>query len=130
MGSTVGLSPPTAHMFHAQALGFDPVSRIQEDFHPALAQSMMAQQMLSMKAKASKDPDLPSLKESLTGPHAEQFWLAMDAEIASLESKGTWEVVDRSSIPPGTKVIPGTWVQRLKRLPSGELAKHKSRYCC
>ena len=72
---------------------------------------MMAQQMLSMKAKASKDPDLPSLRESLTGPHAEQFWLAMDAEIASLESKGTWEVVDRSSIPPGTKVIPGTWVQ-------------------
>ena len=92
---------------------------------PGLLQSPFA-----LKAKATKDPDLPTLKESLTGPHAEHFWTAMDAEIASLEGKDTWEVVDRSSIPPGTKVIPGTWVQRIKRLPNGQLNKHKSRYCC
>ena len=54
----------------------------------------------------------------------------MDAEIASLESKGTWEVVDRSSMPPGTKAVPGTWAQRIKRLPNGQLNKHKSRWCC
>ena len=46
------------------------------------------------KAKSAHDPDLPTLRESLCGPHAEQFWTAMDAEIASLERKGAWTVVD------------------------------------
>jgi hypothetical protein len=83
-----------------------------------------------MKAKASKDPDLPSLKDSLNGPCAEEFWKAMDSEIASLESKGTWKVVDRSSMPNDTKPVPGTWAQRIKRLPGGDLNKFKSRWCC
>ena len=109
VGSTTGISSPAAHLLHAQSRSFDPVTQHQEDFHPGLIQSPFA-----LKAKASKDPDLPSLKESLTGPHAEHFWLAMDAEIQSLESKGTWEVVDCSSMPSGVKAIPGTWAQRIK----------------
>ena len=28
------------------------------------------------------------------------------------------------------KAVPGTWAQRIKRLPSGELNKFKSRWCC
>ena len=125
VGSTTGISSPAAHLLHAQSRAFDPITQHQEDFHPGLIQSPFA-----LKAKASKDPDLPSLKESLTGPHAEHFWLAMDAEIQSLESKGTWEVVDRSSMPSGVKAIPGTWAQRIKQLPTGELNKFKSRWCC
>ena len=93
--------------------------------HPATTQSQLA-----LKAKASPDPDMPSLRESLTGPYAEEHWKAMDKEIASLESKKTYDVVPRSSIPSGTKVIPGTWVQRIKRLPDGKLSKFKSRWCC
>jgi len=50
----------------------------------------------------------------------------MDDEVASLESKETWTVIPRSSLPPGTKVVPGTWVQRIKRLPDGQLSKFKS----
>ena len=119
------LTAHTAHMMQAQALGFNPATNCQEDFHPGLVQSAMA-----FKAKASKDPDLPSLSESLSGPYSEQFWEAMDAKIASLESKNTWEIVDRSSMPPGTKAIPGTWAQRIKRTPSGQLSKFKSRWCC
>jgi hypothetical protein len=83
-----------------------------------------------MKAKVSKDPDLPSLRDSLTGPYAKEFWKSMDSEIASLESKGTWRVVNRSSIPNGVKPVPGTWSQRIKRLPGGDLNKFKSRWCC
>ncbi len=125
VGAHSGISVPTACMLKAQSLGFDHISGCQEDFHPGFLQSPLA-----FKAKASKDPDLPSLTESLTGPYAEQFWTAMDAEIASLESKNTWTVVDRSSMPTGTKAIPGTFVQRIKRLPSGDLSKFKSRWCC
>jgi hypothetical protein len=109
----------------AQVLGFDPTTGLQEMLPPGFVQSPFA-----MKGKVSRDPDIPSLKESLSGPHAEHFWTAMDAEIASLEGKNTWKVVDRSSMPPNTQAVPGTWAQRIKRLPNGELNKFKSRWCC
>ena len=54
----------------------------------------------------------------------------MDAEIDSLERKGTWTVVDRCTMPPNATAIPGTFAQRIKRLPTGELSKFKSRWCC
>ena len=120
-----GLTLPSALLLRAQSFGFDPITGIQEDFHPGLLQSPFA-----FKAKASRDPDLPTLAESISSPYAEQFWTAMDTEISSLEGKGTWTVVDRSSLPPNTRTIPGTWAQRVKRMPSGELAKFKSRWCC
>ena len=83
-----------------------------------------------MKAKKkTKDPDLPSLRESLSSSNAEEWWKAMDKEIASLEEKGTWTVVDRSDVPTGCEVIPATWVQRIKRHPDGSLNKFKSRLC-
>jgi hypothetical protein len=103
------------------------------DIHPGILQSPFAFQSMfprAFKAKATKDPDLPTLTESLAGPYAEQFWTAMDAEIASLESKNTWTVVDRSTMPAGTKAIPGCFVQKIKRTPGGDLAKFKSRWCC
>ena len=108
----------------AQELGRDPETGLQEDCHPALLQSFRA------LAGKRNDPDLPSIRESLTGPYAEEFWKAMDSEIASLQSKDSWEVVDRSSMPPGMKAVPGTWAQRIKRKPSGELNKFKSRWNC
>ena len=77
----------------------------------------------------TKDPDLPSTREALSGPHAKKFWDSMDKEIASLELKDAWEVVDRSSIPAGMKAVPGTWAHRIKRLPCGTLNKMKSRWC-
>jgi len=116
-----GLSSTANVQLSCQALNFDHTNRMQEDFHPGLLQCPV-----SYKAKANKDPNLPSLRESLAGPHAEEFWRAMDAEVASLESKNTLTVVPRSSIPKGTKVVPGTWVQRIKRLPDGQLSKFES----
>ena len=77
-----GLSPPSGRMLQAQILGYDPTTGCQEFMHPGLLQSPLA-----MKAKVSKDPDLPSLRESLNGPHAEDFWKAMDAEIATSKNR-------------------------------------------
>ena len=130
MTNVVNTTPPTAHMLQAQAIGFDPHTGIQECTRPdSLASALAIDMPRIMKAKKSKDPDLPSLRESLTGPHAEEFWKAMDKEIASLEGKGTWEVVDRKDVPANVKVIPGTWCQRIKRHPDGRLNKFKSRWC-
>ena len=72
-------------MLNAQVLGYSLVTGLQEHLPPRLPQSLLA-----LKAKASKNPDLPTLWESLTRLHAEEFWKAMDKEIQSLESKGTW----------------------------------------
>jgi hypothetical protein len=77
----------------------------------------MALQAMAMKAKKLKDPDIPSTREALSGPHVEEFWQAMDDEIRSLDDKGTWEIVDRSIVPKDAKVIPGTWTHRVKQRP-------------
>ena len=53
----------------------------------------------------------------------------MDKEIASLEKMGTWEVIERSSLPEGAKVVPGTWAQPIKQFPDGRHNKVKSRWC-
>ena len=92
--------------------------------HPWSCQSPWA-----LKSKASKDPDLPTVREALTGPYAEHFWKAMDKEITRLEQMDTWELVPRSSMPKGTRAIPGTWAFRIKRFPDGHLNKFKARWC-
>jgi histone deacetylase 1/2 len=123
-GLSPGLSPPAAQLLAANALGYDWETGLQEQLYPALLQSPMV-----LAGKAS-DPDLPSTREALSGPHAEEFWKAMDKEIRELEAKGSWEIVDRSSIPAGMKAVPGTWALRIKRLPCGTLSKFKARWCC
>jgi len=58
-------------MLHAQMLGYDPSTqstRLQEYLPPGISQSCVA-----LKAKASSDPNLPTLRESLSGPNAEHF---------------------------------------------------------
>ena len=111
-------------MLAYNAVGFDMSNGCQEDFHPWTVQAPWA-----LKAKSSKDPDLPSVREALMGPHAEAFWDAMESEITTLETMETWDVVPRSSMPKGAKVIPSTWAFRIKRYPDGRLNKFKARFC-
>ena len=93
-------SPSLVYLAAAEELGRDPFTGLQEDMHPAMIHSFKA-----LTGKRN-DPDLPSIKESLTGPHAEEFWKAMDAEIACLEAKGAWEIIERSEMTPGMQEIP------------------------
>ena len=113
------MTPPTVELVHQQISNYDPISDVLLDMHPGMLQSPYLLQHplgpMSMKAKKkTKDPDLPSLRDSLASSHAEEWWKAMDKEVASLEEKGTWTVIDRSDVPPGCEVIPATWVQRIK----------------
>ena len=123
-------APPTSHMFHAQLSGFDRYTGLQEHMHPATLQSpFYLHNPMALKAKKSRDPDLPSTQEALAGPLAHEFWKSMDKEVIGLEEKGTWTVVPRESVPKGVAVVPGTWQQRIKRNPDGSLNKFKSRFC-
>jgi hypothetical protein len=60
--------------------------------------------------------------------HCDKWIATARAKIAVLEANHTWQEVTKSSAK--TKIIPGTWVFRLKCTPDGEIKKYKARYCC
>jgi hypothetical protein len=122
--------PKGAPMFDpiylATSLFTDPEEGTVEDFLPGVNDAPW-----SLTAKKGKnDPDYPTYAEAMAGPYRDKFIEGQKKEIAELEAKGTWERVDRSSLPKGTEVIRTTWAFRIARLPSGEIKKFKSRYCC
>ena len=53
----------------------------------------------AMKASAAPDPDSPRLHEAVGGEHREEFLVAMSKQIEELESRGTWTVIKKSSLP-------------------------------
>ncbi|CAI7898270.1 unnamed protein product [Closterium sp. NIES-54] len=62
-------------------------------------------------------PDIPtprSYAEAIEGPYSPQWQAAMDAEMASWKSTGTY--VDEVP-PPGANIVSGMWIFRVKRPP-------------
>ncbi len=53
----------------------------------------------------------------------------MDKQIASIEDNGTWDIVPRSSVKPGTPIIPCKWVFKNKTDENGVLTERKARLC-
>ncbi|CAI7817030.1 unnamed protein product, partial [Closterium sp. NIES-53] len=72
-------------------------------------------------------PDIPtprSYAEAIEGPYSSQWQAAMDAEMASWKSTGTY--VDEVP-PPGANIVSGMWIFRVKR-PPGSPPAFKARY--
>ncbi|CAI7876223.1 unnamed protein product [Closterium sp. NIES-53] len=72
-------------------------------------------------------PDIPtprSYAEAITGPYSSQWQAAMDAEMASWKSTGTY--VDEVP-PPSANIVDGMWIFRVKR-PLGSPPAFKARY--
>ncbi|CAI7835039.1 unnamed protein product [Closterium sp. NIES-54] len=72
-------------------------------------------------------PDIPtprSYAEAIKGPYSSQWQSAMDAEMASWKSTGTY--VDEVP-PPGANILSGMWIFRVKR-PPGSPPVFKARY--
>ncbi|CAI7879221.1 unnamed protein product [Closterium sp. NIES-53] len=72
-------------------------------------------------------PDIPtprSYAEAIEGPYSSQWQAAMDAEMASWKSTGTY--IDE--VPPlGANIVSGMWIFRVKR-PPGSPPVFKARY--
>ncbi|CAI7876502.1 unnamed protein product, partial [Closterium sp. NIES-54] len=71
--------------------------------------------------------DIPtprSYAEAITGEYSSQWQTAMDVEMASWKSTGTY--VDKVP-PPGANIVNGMWIFRVKR-PSGSLPAFKACY--
>ncbi|CAI7737043.1 unnamed protein product [Closterium sp. NIES-54] len=72
-------------------------------------------------------PDIPTPRlyaEAIEGPYSSQWQSAMDAEMASWKSTGTY--VDEVP-PPGANIVSGMWIFRVKR-PPGSPPVFKARY--
>ncbi|CAI7803307.1 unnamed protein product [Closterium sp. NIES-54] len=72
-------------------------------------------------------PDIPtprSYAEAIEGPYSSQWQSAMDAEMASWKSTGTYV---NDVPPPGANIVSGMWIFRVKR-PPGSPSVFKARY--
>ncbi|CAI7916896.1 unnamed protein product [Closterium sp. NIES-54] len=99
------------------ALGMDVLEDRQEDFEClAVAVPCLASMMLAPEG----DPDAPDIStpcsyaEAITGPYSSQWQAAMDAEMASWKSTGTYtEAVPLS----WANIVDGMWIFKVKRPP-------------
>ncbi len=105
-------------------LNTDPNIGHLDDFEP-----MYTDMAFKAVRQKSRNPDTPNYREAMTGDHRKEFKRAMEKELQSLSDKGTWHAILRSDVPQHVKIIPLTWVFRIKRLPNGDFSKFKARIC-
>ncbi|CAI7773933.1 unnamed protein product [Closterium sp. NIES-54] len=109
------------------ALVTDVLEDRQDDFECLAA---AVPRFASMLLAPEGDPDAPdilttrSYAEAIRGPYFSQWQAAMDAEMASWKSTGTY--VDEVP-PPGANIVDGMWIFRVKR-PPGSPPAFKARY--
>ncbi|CAI7752679.1 unnamed protein product, partial [Closterium sp. NIES-53] len=109
------------------ALSTDVLEDRQEEF---LCFAAALPHLVSLLLAPEGDPDAPdiptprSYAEVIEGPYSFQWQAAMDAEMASWKSTGTY--VDEVP-PPGANIVSGMWVFTVKR-PPGSPPVFKARY--
>ncbi|CAI7914793.1 unnamed protein product [Closterium sp. NIES-54] len=125
VAESVPASPPSVG--GECALGTDVLEDRQEDFE-CLAAIVPRFASLLLATEGDMDaPDIPtphSYAEAITGPYFSQWQAAMDADMASWKSTGTY--VDEVP-PPGANIVDGMWIFRVKR-PPGSSPAFKARY--
>ncbi|CAI7833522.1 unnamed protein product [Closterium sp. NIES-54] len=109
------------------ALGTDVLEDRQEDFEcfAAAVPYLVSMQLTPEGDLDALDIPTPrSYAEAIEGPYSSQWQAAMDAEMASWKSTGTY--VDEVP-PPGANIVSGMWIFRMKRPPVSPLV-FKARY--
>ncbi|CAI7760119.1 unnamed protein product [Closterium sp. NIES-54] len=109
------------------ALGTDVLEDRQEEFECFAAAVPHLVSMLIAPEGDLDAPDIPtprSYAEEIAGEYSSQRQSAMDAEMASWKSTGTY--VDEVP-PPGANIVSGMWIFRVKR-PPGSPPVFKARY--
>ncbi|CAI7930999.1 unnamed protein product [Closterium sp. NIES-54] len=125
VGASASVCPPSVR--GECALGTVILEDWQEDLECFAAASP---HLVSMLLAPEGDPDaldIPtprSYAEAIEGPYSSQWQAAMDAEMASWKSTGTY--VDEVP-PPGANIVSGMWIFRVKR-PPGSPPVFKARY--
>ncbi|CAI7929780.1 unnamed protein product, partial [Closterium sp. NIES-54] len=109
------------------ALGTNVLEDRQEDFECLAAAVPRFASMLLAPEGDPDAPDIPtprSYAEAITGPYSSHWQAAMDAEMASWKSTGTY--VNKVP-PPRVNIVDGMWIFRVMR-PPGSPPAFKARY--
>ncbi|CAI7787196.1 unnamed protein product [Closterium sp. NIES-54] len=118
VAESVSASPPSVG--GECALGTDVLEDRQEDFESL---EVAVPRFASMLLAPEGDPDAPdiptprSYAEAIMGPYSSQWQAAMDAEMASWKSTGTY--VDEFP-PSSANIVDGMWIFRVKLSESKE----------
>ncbi|CAI7912061.1 unnamed protein product [Closterium sp. NIES-53] len=109
------------------ALGTDVLEDRSEDFECLAA---AVPHLVAMRLAREGDPDAPDIPtprsyvEAITGPYSSHWQTAMDTEMASWKSTGTYI---NAIPPPGANTVNGMWIFRVKQ-PPGPPPVFKARY--
>ncbi|CAI7846832.1 unnamed protein product [Closterium sp. NIES-54] len=125
VAESVLASPPSVGGEYA--LGTNVLEERQEDFECLAAAVPRIASMLLAPEGDLDAPDIPtprSYAEAIKGPCSSQWQAAMDAEMASWKSTGTY--VDEVP-PPGANIVDGMWIFMVKR-PPGSPPAFKAHY--
>jgi hypothetical protein len=93
-----------------------------EDLHVQILSPMI----LAAKTAATKE-DNPTWWQAMNGSYAEEYWIAAQIEIETLERINAWTVVPHTD--DITNVLPSTWAFKVKRYPDGTVKKFKGCFC-
>ncbi|CAI7736372.1 unnamed protein product [Closterium sp. NIES-54] len=124
------LSSPAASALVTELVDFAAAYRL--DYHASLLECLAAAapHLATMLLAPEEDldaldiPTLRSFREAISGEYFSQWKTAMDAEMASWKSTGTY--VDKVP-PPGANIVSGMWIFGVKR-PSSSPPAFKARY--
>jgi len=115
---------PQEHQYrHMIALLTSVEERAVDSLPPTIGECIHA-----LKAK-KYDEDNPHFHEAMHSKHSNEYKAAMELEVAALQKEKTWNEILRSQVPEGSKVLPLTWVFKLKWYPDGTPRKFKARLC-
>ena len=77
------------------------------------------------------DPSTPPpqrRKQAQASPYWAHYYGAEQLEVATLREMGAWQLVPRSSVTPGAKVLQPRWAYDHKKGSDGQILKAKSRF--
>ena len=66
-------------------------------------------------------------REAMDSPDKDKWRAAMEKEVAAMEAMQAWDLVPRSSVPKGHRVLPVKWVLKKKTNELGEVTSFKAR---
>jgi Reverse transcriptase (RNA-dependent DNA polymerase) len=90
-------------------------------------QAALAAFLVSAFVASKSDPDVLTYDQAMRDADADEWKEAMNKEIMSLVTHGTWEIIPKTAATGS--IIPGTWVLRRKRKPDGSIKSLKARWC-
>ena len=78
--------------------------------------------------KSTSDPDTLYYHEAMKEPDADKFNEAMDFEWEDQMGNGNFQMMLKSEVPQGAKILPSVWQMKRKRdVSTGEIKRYKAR---